>query len=162
MEGIYHTKGINVKFDIFDIIIRKMTNQQFPEPTVGLFIFNPKSEILLCKTHKWKNMYCVPGGHVEIGETIEQAAKREALEETGLNLKNVSVFSIEECIFSEHFWEKKHFIFIECICRTRSAKVKLNDEAQEYLWVSPEKALRLKNVEHYTRKTIKGYLKKLA
>ena len=63
-----------------------MAEQVFPEPTVGVFIFNQAGEILLLKSHKWPGKYVVPGGHVELGERLEEAAVREAKEETGLDI----------------------------------------------------------------------------
>jgi len=60
-----------------------VADQQFPEPTVDLFIINQQGELLLLQSHKWPGAYVVPGGHVELGERIEEAAIREAKEETG-------------------------------------------------------------------------------
>jgi len=47
--------------------------QKYPEPRVGALIFNSKGEIFLMKSHKWNNKYCIPGGHVELGEIMENA-----------------------------------------------------------------------------------------
>jgi len=41
-----------------------MPGQQFPELTVGAFIFNNNGELLLLQSHKWPGQYVVPGGHV--------------------------------------------------------------------------------------------------
>ena len=46
---------------------------KYPEPTVGAIIFNPDNKILLCKSHKWNNQYIIPGGHIELGEGMEEA-----------------------------------------------------------------------------------------
>lgn len=137
-----------------------MSKQVFPEPTVGLFIFNPKGEILLVKTHKWKNKYGIPGGHIELHETIKQACHREAMEETGLKIYDLKFIRLDEYVFDKLFYKPKHFIFLDFSCQTKSTKVKLNDEAQEYLWIRPEKAVKLKNLEPYGRKTIQVILKK--
>lgn len=53
----------------------KMTSQQYPEPTAGALIFNPQGKIFLMKSHKWKNGCVIPGGHIELGEKIEDALK---------------------------------------------------------------------------------------
>ncbi len=53
--------------------------------------------------------WSVPGGHLEFGETIEQGAKREVFEETGLTIKNVKVAGITNDIFLK---EDKHYITI--------------------------------------------------
>lgn len=136
-----------------------MSEQKFPEPTVGALIFNPEGKIFLMKSHKWKGKYVIPGGHIEIGEKIEDALRREIKEETGLDVDNIEFIRFQEFIFDNAFWQKKHFIFLEFACRTKSTKVKLNSESQEYLWATLEEALKLP-IEPYTRRTIEEYIKK--
>ena len=45
--------------------------KMYPETTVGGLIFNRSGEIFLMKSDKWKGMYCIPGGHVESGESLK-------------------------------------------------------------------------------------------
>jgi nucleoside triphosphatase len=134
-----------------------MRKQAFPEPTVGILIFNPKGELLLLQSHKWPGKYVVPGGHVELGERIEQTVIREAGEETGLVVHDVHFLCWQEFIHDPSFWKKRHFIFFDYACRTESSQVRLNDEAEDYLWIEPEKALNLQ-VDSYTRVSILEYL----
>lgn len=108
---------------------------RYPEPTVGAVIFNPDNKILLCKSNKWHNKYVIPGGHIELGETMEEALIREIREETGLEIYDIELLSLKESIFSETFHKEKHFIFIDFKCRTDQYEVTLNEEAQEYRWV---------------------------
>lgn len=130
-----------------------------PEPTVGGLIFNAKGEIFLMKSDKWKGMYCIPGGHIELGETLIDAVKREIKEETNLDVNNIEFHSIQDCIFSENYYEKRHFIFIDFICTSVSNEVILSDEGFEYMWVSPENIDKYP-VEPYTVKMIEFYLTK--
>jgi len=120
-----------------------MTDQQYPEPTVGAFIFNAKGELLLLQSHKWPGKYVVPGGHVELGERLEQAVIRESKEETGLDVYDVTFINFQEFIYDPAFWKPRHFIFFDFACKTDGAEVRLNDEAQGYIWVEPRKALSL-------------------
>jgi len=116
-----------------------MTSQQrYPEPTVGALIFNQRDQILLVKTHKWKGKYTIPGGHVELGESLPEALEREIQEETGLELKSAKFLCYQEFIFDDCFWEKKHFVFFDFLCRIGDEIVTLNEEAQEYVWVDLE------------------------
>jgi ADP-ribose pyrophosphatase len=108
--------------------------KQYPEPTVGALIFNPEGKLLLCRSHKWENKYVIPGGHIELGERMEDALKREILEETGLTVYDIKLIGLKESIFSDTFYKKKHFLFIDYVCRTGSSDVTLNDEAEEYIW----------------------------
>ena len=50
-----------------------MTNQKYPEPTAGELIINQEGKIFLMKSHKWHGQYVIPEGHIELGETIEEA-----------------------------------------------------------------------------------------
>jgi len=136
-----------------------MSKQQFPEPTVGALIFNSEDKFFLMKSHKWKNKYVMPGGHIDLGEKIEDAVKREAKEETGMDIYDIKFICIQEFIFDDAFWKKKHFICSGFACKTNSIEVKLNSEAQEYVWVSLEESLKLP-VEPCTRRAIEECLKK--
>jgi nucleoside triphosphatase len=134
-----------------------MAEQQYPEPTVGALIFDPAGRLFLMKSHKWKDKYCIPGGHIELGERIEDAVRREVKEETNLDIGDLEFVSLQEAVYDEDFWQPRHFIFLDFACRTDSTEVKLNDEAEEYVWVPPDKALTLP-VEHYTAVVIRKYL----
>lgn len=136
-----------------------MIKQQFPEPTVAALIFNPQEELFLMKSYKWKGKYTIPGGHVELGESLETALKREIKEETGLSIYNIKFLILLEFIYQPLFWKKRHFLFLDYTCKTKSKKVKLNDEAQAYIWVEPKKALTLP-IEPFTRRAIQEYLKR--
>lgn len=136
-----------------------MADQQFPEPTVGVFIFNQQGELLLLQSHKWPGAYVVPGGHVELGERLEEAAVREVKEETGLDIYDLEFINFQQFIHDPAFWKKRHFIFFDFAAKTRSTDVRLNDEAQEFMWVEPEEALGME-LDSYTRTSIEVYLKK--
>ena len=113
----------------------KKAEQQYPEPTVGALIFNQENQLLIVKTHKWHGNYTIPGGHVEMGERLEDALKREIWEETGLKLIKADYLCYQEFIYDECFWEKRHFIFFDFVCRVEPGIIKLNEEAQTYAWV---------------------------
>ena len=130
-----------------------MPDQIFPEPTVGVFIFNKAGEMLLLVSHKFPGKYVVPGGHVELGERLEAAAVREAKEETGLDIYDLKFVNFQQFIYDPSFWKKRHFIFFDFCCKTDSLEVTLNDEAEEYAWVGLEAALQLP-LDEYTRTSV--------
>ena len=133
--------------------------QAYPEPTVGALVFNPEGKLLLLRSHKWNNRLVIPGGHIETGETAEDALKREIMEETGLEISDIKFIMYHDFVFEDLYWKRKHFVFLDFSCRTGSSDVKLNHEAQGHVWVLPEEALKM-DAEPYTKKTIREYLKR--
>ena len=107
---------------------------KYPELTVSAIIFNVHNEVLLCRSHKWDNKYVIPGGHVEYGEKLENALKREILEETGLNIHSIKLIGIKECFYNNTHYKDRHFLFMDYTCMTDTVEVTLNNEAEEYIW----------------------------
>ncbi len=133
-----------------------MAEQVFPEPCVGALIFNKQNKVFLMKSSKWHDHWIIPGGHIELGETMEQALKREIIEETGLDIHNIKLILFQEFIKDPIFWKKRHFIFFNFICKTDSTKVVLEQrEAQECVWVTLKEAMNM-NVDPYTRRLIEA------
>ena len=127
---------------------------QRPLITVGALIFNQNREILLVKTHKWKDKFGLPGGKIDLGETAERALIREIKEETNLDIQNIEFVLWQEVIFSEEFYKPQHFIFFNYTCDTLDeTQIMLNDEAQSYVWLGLGEALSL-DLNEATRKLI--------
>lgn len=140
-------------------LIKKLVKQVFPEPTVGALIVNNEGKILLARSHKWFDKYTLPGGHIEVGESMTDAVRREVKEEVGLDVEVVQMLLIQEAIFASEFYEKKHFIFIDFYCKSKDQQVKLDhDEIRDSIWVFPGAAYNLK-LDSFTRKTIDSYLR---
>ncbi|MCK5474347.1 MAG: NUDIX domain-containing protein [Candidatus Aenigmarchaeota archaeon] len=136
--------------------------KQYPEPVVGPLIFNEKNEIILIKSPKFNGKYIVPGGHIEIGETMEEALKREIKEETNLDIKDIEFFMIQEGTNMKDtgFNTEKHFIFIDFLCKANPGKVILETrEAEDFTWIKPKDALKL-NLNKSTKIFIEEYLKR--
>jgi nucleoside triphosphatase len=135
-----------------------MPEQLYPEPTTGALIFDKEGRLFLMRSHKWEGKWVIPGGHVDLGERIEDAVRREVKEETNLDVYDVEFVCFQEFIYGDGFWKKKHFIFFDYACKTNSTDVVLNHEAQEYAWVSLDDLQSLP-VEAYTWNVIREYLK---
>ena len=134
-----------------------MREPKYPEPTAGALIQEPEGRILLIKSHKFNDLYAIPGGHIELGETAEEALRREVREETGLEVHDVEFLLYQDFVFDDSFWKKKHFIFLDFACKTDCTDVRINEEAQDYVWSTPEEALVLP-IDQYTARAIETLL----
>ncbi len=143
-------------YGLLDAVVMVKENQYFPEPTVGAVILNSRGQVFLMKSHKFGDRYVIPGGHVELGESMEEALAREIKEETNLDVYGLRHVILQELIYDPIFWKRRHFIFVDYVCRARDPHiVKLNGEGQSFVWMDVDKALKSRDIEPYTLKTIK-------
>ena len=138
--------------------------KKYPETIVGALVINKEGKILLAKSKKWDGKYTVFGGHVELGETLEDAIIREVKEESGLDVEVVSELGFGESIFEKGCYKKKHFVFVDflCVYEGSSTDVNLSQEEyfKDYLWIDVDDALKM-DVPYGTRNLIKRYGKYL-
>ena len=98
----------------------------------------------MVRTHKWSNLWGIPGGKVKWGETSEDALRREIDEETNLKIEDIQFVLVQDCIHSKEFYREAHFVLLNYTCRcVGKPEVKLNDEAREFRWVRPEVAITM-------------------
>mgnify|MGYP005832119321 CR=1 FL=1 len=134
--------------------------KKYPEPIVRALIINNEGKILLRSEKKWSGKYTCLSGHVELGETLEEAVLREVKEKTGLDVKTVDKLLFQDSVFEKDFHEKKHFIFIDFICKYEggSELLKTNEEFEdEFKWYKIDEALKL-NLTVSTKNLIKSYI----
>jgi len=83
-----------------------------------------------------KGMWSVPGGLVEVGEKVKDAAAREALEETGLRVEIVERLGVVDKIMRDDEGRVMyHFIIVQFMARIVEGEVRAMDDALEARWV---------------------------
>lgn len=114
-----------------------------PVPTVGALLHDGRGRVLLVRTHKWGDRWGIPGGKIRRGESAFQALSREMEEETGLEISDPQFVFVQDSIDSKEFQRPEHFLLLNYVAKVGSADVKLNDEAEEFHWVTPAEALTM-------------------
>lgn len=123
-------------------ILDKM-NDRKPKLVVGILVKN-KDKYLLAKEklEGGKDYWIVPGGKVEFGETIEDAAKREILEETGIVAKKLVFLSYKEAIAAEYNYHTVIFFFMAETTKT-AIKDDVEGKVIEAKWFTKSEVLKL-------------------
>lgn len=72
--------------------------KKYPRVGIGVMISNEKGEILLGLRHgsHGEGEWSFPGGHLEWGGTMEETARREVKEETGLEIRQLKLISVAD------------------------------------------------------------------
>lgn len=131
--------------------------------TGGIITYQSKPaslpEVLLVKTHKWGHRYSIVGGKVRRGERLYEALQREIKEETGLKSeigKHLATF--DQLKNSGYYQDYTHHMFVDYEVKVDSKKVRLNEEAQDYIWAPAEQALAELNIEPNAKHTLEMFV----
>jgi ADP-ribose pyrophosphatase YjhB (NUDIX family) len=122
--------------------------RRFPKnPLLGVSVAVTRGEsVLLVKRGKapLKGFWSFPGGLVEVGETLVEAAVREVAEETGLAVRISDAIDRAEVIRRDATGRvERHFVLIVFSARYRSGRVQAADDAAEAGWFSRDALVEL-------------------
>ena len=97
-----------------------------------------KGKVLMVKRARFPfvDSWVLPGGHVEYGETVEKAVKREMKEELGVSVKIKKIIGV----YSNPKRDPRyHTVTIAYLLKKGKGKIRLNEEAPEFKYFSLEK-----------------------
>jgi len=116
--------------------------REYPQqPLVGVgAVIVDSGRVLLIKRGKAPLLgeWSIPGGLLEIGETLRQAAEREAREETGLQVRATALLGVFERIVPGD--EKRtlyHYVLIDFLCEKTAGEVCAGCDAADARWFTP-------------------------
>jgi 8-oxo-dGTP diphosphatase len=94
------------------------------------------------------NLYTLPGGAVEAGETLHQAVIREVHEETQLSIEPVALAGNREVIMRDAQGRvERHFVILCFAARWLAGEPVLNEELDDARWLAPPELAGLKTTE---------------
>jgi 8-oxo-dGTP diphosphatase len=106
---------------------------------VKAIIQNNGKILLIRRSEKYKKdniegIWDIPGGRITPGEEPLDGLKREVMEETGLELKEIKRVIDVSTVFKN---DEKQIVRITYLCKSKTTKPKLSDEHTEFVWIKP-------------------------
>jgi 8-oxo-dGTP diphosphatase len=106
-----------------------------PLLTVDCAVFDAKGRVLLIRRARppFKGCYALPGGFVDVGETVEAACRRELMEETGVKVGRLRLVGV----YSDPGRDPRtHTCSIVFLARVARAAARAGDDAAAAAWVA--------------------------
>jgi ADP-ribose pyrophosphatase YjhB (NUDIX family) len=113
--------------------------REFPDaPLVGVgAVVVHEGRVLLVQrgTEPLKGRWSIPGGLIEVGESLHEAAAREVLEETGLIVEPVELVELLDRIHREGERVRYHYVIADYLCRVVGGTLMAASDAAAVRWV---------------------------
>jgi 8-oxo-dGTP diphosphatase len=123
--------------------------REYPEtPIVGVgAVVIDGTKVLLVRrgNEPLKGEWSLPGGAVELGETLQQGVVREVLEETGLVVVPAGIIEVLDRITQDEILQdgapgqvRYHYVLIDFVCHVTGGALREGSDADEVRWVARE------------------------
>jgi 8-oxo-dGTP diphosphatase len=107
-----------------------------PRVGVGAVVVRDR-HALLVRRGKPPNqgLWAIPGGRVELGETLQQAVEREILEETGISVRaGAPIYTFDVILRDEDDRVRFHYVIVDMLADYISGELRAGDDAWETGW----------------------------
>lgn len=116
-----------------------------PRPAVGAVVFNGDAVLLVQRANPpSQGMWAIPGGRVRLGETLQAAAEREILEETGVVIRANAPILVYDVIQKDaRGVVKYHYVIVDLAADYVSGDPRAGDDAADARWITPGELARI-------------------
>ena len=113
--------------------------REFPvAPLIGVgAVVVDRGRVLLVQrgTEPARGQWSLPGGLIEIGESLSAAVAREVREETGLNVEPVQLIELLDRIYREGERVRYHYVIADYLCHVKGGELRAGSDAAQVRWV---------------------------
>jgi 8-oxo-dGTP diphosphatase len=117
----------------------KTVQREFPEaPIVGVgAVIVDRGRVLLVRRGRepLKGKWSLPGGMLELGESLLEGVVREVREETGLTVEAVELTELLDRVHREDGRVRYHYVIADYLCRVTGGELKAASDAAAVRWV---------------------------
>jgi len=89
-----------------------------------------------------KGEWSIPGGMVELGESLAEGVRREVREETGLEVKPLEIVGVFDRIQKNGSRVQYHYVIVDYVCRRTGGRLKSGSDVLDARWVKREDLLQ--------------------
>ena len=120
--------------------MRDNSYPEIPKVAVGAVVFKNERVLLVRRGQPpSEDLWAIPGGSVELGETLQEAAEREILEETGIHIRAGEPVLTFDTIDRDRAGRIRfHYVIVDLAADYVSGDLKAGDDAAEARWVSAQ------------------------
>ena len=124
--------------------------REYPDRPVvgvgGVVIENGRALLIKRGSEPLLGQWSIPGGTLEIGESLQEGVARELLEETGLVVEVQDMIEVFDRIFTEHGPKepadtarpKYHFVIVDYLCERRGGEAKAGSDVTDIAYAAEE------------------------
>lgn len=116
-----------------------------PRVAVGAVVFKDQRVLLVRRGRPpARGLWAVPGGGVELGESLQQAAQRETYEETGVKIRATEpIFVFDHLEHDKQGKVRFHYVIVDLAAEYLSGEPKAGDDARAAAWIDAATLSRL-------------------
>lgn len=142
--------------------------REYPDQPVvgvgGVVISDGRALLIRRGSEPLKGEWSIPGGTLELGETLVEGVRRELREETGLEVRVLELIEVFERIFPEQEGKQDragrpqfHFVIVDYLCEASSGVPRPGSDVTDVAFVSEEDLPRYSPTPTATRVLLKAF-----